>query len=162
MLILIRKPKKKDGKAIFELVRACAPPLDLNSMYLYFLVGAHFPETGAVVEQDGAIVGFTSAYLLPDGEDHLFVWQVAVHQQERCKGLARSMLDDILSRPTCRCVRYLEATVTASNEASRQLFMGFALRRGAPCREETFLDSESFGETAHEEEILFTIGPIQQ
>lgn len=162
VFIMIRKPKKEDGKAIFELMRSCAPPLDLNSMYLYFLVGAHFSKTSAVVEQNGAIIGFTFAYLLPDGKDRLFVWQIAVHPQERFKGMGRSMLDEILLRPVCRNVNYLETTVTASNEASKHLFKSLAKRCRTLCREETFLESESFGEMTHEEEILYTIGPFHQ
>lgn len=158
--MLFRKPGKNDGKAILGLVRSCVP-LDVNSRYLYCLIGAHFSETSVVVEQNGSIIGFTSAYILPDRKDHLFVWQVAVHRQERCKGLARSMLEDILSRPVCRGVRYIETTITVSNEASKRLFKGFAKRRrGAECSEELFLGSTSFGETAHEEEILFRIGPF--
>lgn len=158
---MIRKPNKDDGKAIFELVRSCAPPLDLNSRYLYFLIGTHFSETSAVADINGSIVGFMSAYILPDRKDHLFVWQVAVHRQERRKGLARSMLDDILSRPACRGIRCLDTTITASNESSRCLFKGLARRRGVECREEPFLASNDFGETGHEEEILFKVGPFQ-
>ncbi|ODS30328.1 MAG: L-2,4-diaminobutyric acid acetyltransferase [Candidatus Scalindua rubra] len=159
-LVLFRKPKKNDGKAIFELVRSCAPPLDLNSRYLYFLIGAHFSETSAVVEQNDFIVGFTSAYILPDKKDHLFVWQVAVHEGQRSIGIAQGMLDDILSRSVCQGIRYLETTITTSNDLSKRLFKGFAKGRGAECREELFLDSTNFVETIHEEEILFRIGPL--
>lgn len=158
--MLYRKPKKDDGKAIFDLVRACAPPLDLNSRYLYFLIGAHFSETSAVVEQNGFIVGFTSAYILPDKKEHLFIWQVAVSEEQRSSGIAQDMLDDILSRPVCQGVRYLETTITTSNNVSKHLFKGFAKRRNAECSEELFLDSTSFVETIHEEEILFRIGPL--
>lgn len=158
--MLFRKPKKNDGKAIFELVRSCVP-LDLNSRYLYFLIGTHFSETSTVVERNGSIVGFTSAYILPDIKDHLFVWQVAVHEGQRGMGIAQAMLEDILSRSVCQGIRYLETTITVSNEASKRLFKGFAKRHGAECREELFLGSTSFGETAHEEEILFRIGPLK-
>lgn len=159
---MIRKPTKEDGKAIFELVRSCAPFLDLNSRYLYFLIGAHFSETSVVVEQDGSIVGFISAYIIPDRKDHLFIWQVAVDESQRGKGTAKTMIDDILSRPVCQDVKYLEATVTLSNEPSKHLFYGFARRRDAECREEVFIDSTGFGESSHEEEILLRIGPFQR
>lgn len=147
---------------MFKLVRFCGPPLDLNSEYLYFLIGAHFSETSAVAEQDGAIIGFISAYILPDRRDWLFIWQVAVCQKERGKGLAQSMLEDILSRSVCREIKYIETTVNPSNEASRQLFKRFALRRNTPCQEDIFLTSEDFKETDHEKEIRLMIGPFKQ
>lgn len=159
---MIRKPKKEDGKAIFELVRSCAPFLDLNSLYLYYLIGAHFYDTSVVVEQDGSIVGFISGYIIPDRSDCLFIWQVAVDDSQRGKGTAKTMIDHILSRPECKDVKYLEATVTPSNEPSIRLFYGFAKRRGAEVREKVFIDSEGFGETSHEEEVLLTIGPFQK
>lgn len=159
---LIRKPNTKDGREIYNLVRSCGPPLDLNSKYLYFLIGAHFSQTSAVVESGDRMVGFSSAYRLPDEKDRLFIWQLAVRQEARGKGIGQSMLDDILSRPVCRSVRYLEATVTPSNRASKNLFKKLAKRRGVLCREETFLESQHFGETVHEREIRLTIGPFSQ
>lgn len=134
----------------------------MNSMYLYFLVGTHFSETSVVMERNGGLLGFVSAYLLPDKIDHLFIWQLAVHEQERRKGMGQTMLDEILCRPACRDVNYLEATVTVSNDASKHLFKRFAERHRAECREETFLKSESFGEMVHEKEMLYTIGPLHQ
>ncbi len=156
----VRRPNKSDGRAIFELASACAPPLDLNSMYLYFLIGAHFDETSAVVEAEGEVVGFTSAYIIPKQRDHLFIWQVAVDEAHRSKGLARSMLDEILARESCKDVRYMDATITSSNESSKRLFKAMARERGAECSEQSFLESEHFGDEDHEQEILFTIGPF--
>ena len=40
------------------------------------------------------------------------------------------------------------------------LFAGFAHRRGVDCRTEPLFDSKDFGDTGHEPEIRFRIGPL--
>lgn len=160
--MIFRKPRKDDGKAIFDLVRTCAPPLDLNSAYLYCIIGEHFSETSIVADFNGSIAGFISAYLVPERKNCLFVWQVAVSSEHRGKGVARSMLDAIVSRPVCREISYLETTITTSNEASKALFTGLAKGRGLSFSKETFVLSENFGLQDHEQEILYRIGPFRQ
>jgi L-2,4-diaminobutyric acid acetyltransferase len=70
------------------------------------------------------------------------------------------MLDEIASREDPRRARFLEATVTPSNEASFRLFRSFAGRHQAVVTEEICFKQEFFPEGAHEEEILLRIGPL--
>lgn len=158
--MVLRQPDRADGMAIHQLIQDC-PPLDLNSGYAYLVLAEHFAQTCILAETaDGEVGGFISGYLLPERPDTLFVWQVAVHERARGQGLAQRMLAGLLARPACRNVRYLETTVSPSNQASRQLFQRFADSRGAELSEHPLFERRHFGAEAHEDEPLLRIGPL--
>lgn len=168
--ILFRPPAVVDGVALSRLVQRCQP-LDTNSVYVYLLLGCHFRDTCVVAERDQEVVGFVSAYIPPRQREALFVWQVAVDAVARGQGLAGRMLDELLGRPACAEVSYLETTVTPSNEPSRRLFQALARRLGTECRTSVLFPSELFsgadseesadaGAPPHEAEELLRIGPF--
>jgi len=157
---LIRRPTQADAAGLYTLVEACRP-LDLNSRYAYLLLATHFSATCALAEVDTGPVGFVAAYLKPSDLAVLFVWQVAVHPHMRGRRLAGRLLDDVLDRPECAAVRYLEATITPSNEASWKLFRAFAQAREAVCRETAMFTEADFGASGHEREQLLRIGPLR-
>ena len=152
-------PSVRHGAAIHRLVEACKP-LDLNSTYAYLLLCEHFAETCVCAEHDGRIVGFISAYRPPQRAGVIFVWQVAVAEEMRGQGLARAMLRELLARPALRDCRYLETTVSPSNEPSRRLFHALARERGAAINERVLFAEADFGAEAHESETLIRIGPL--
>lgn len=155
--IYLRKPTRADGYRIHQLIEQ-SPPLDPNSIYSYHLLTHHFGDTCIVAEVGGKVVGFISAYIVPNRPDTLFVWQVVVDKSQRGRGIARMMLSGLLSRPECSNARYLEATVNPSNNASRRLFERYAEDWGEHVIEEEFLSATAFGEgSAHESEILLRI-----
>lgn len=156
---ILRSPRLTDGVAVHSLVRRC-PPLDLNSSYAYFLLCSHFAATCVVAEGEGGPAGFLSAYRPPEAVGTLFVWQVAVDSSARGHGLAGRMLEEVLSRPACAGVQFIETTVSPSNLASRRVFARFAEARAATWHEEPFLTAAHFGAECHEEEVLFRIGPL--
>ena len=82
----LRKPRAEDGAAIWKLVRACRP-LDENSMYCNLLQCDHFADPCVVAEVHGDVVGWISAYVMPNDPETLFVWQVAVSERMRGAGL---------------------------------------------------------------------------
>lgn len=130
-------------------------------MYAYLLVAEHFAPTSVVAELDGECVGFIAAYCPPHKDETVFVWQVGVAEAGRGRGIATRMLVDILERPACSHVRYLETTVGPSNDASAALFRGLARRLHTQVSETELFDRELFPEPeAHEPEILFRIGPF--
>lgn len=157
--ILLRKPTTGDEYAIYRLIKQ-SPPLDPNSIYSYHLLCRHFSDTCIVAEQQGKIVGFISAYLIPNSPDTLFVWQVVVADSQRGKGLAKMMLNAIYASPVCSGVRVLESTVNPSNQASRRLFESFAQQQGCALKESIFLEEDQFGDEEHEKEVLLSVGPL--
>lgn len=157
--VLLRKPEATDGPALHRLVQAC-PPLDENSVYCNLLQCTHFADTSVVGETDGELVCAISGYLVPGREDVLFVWQVAVAETARGKGVARQMLEHILDRPECANVRYLETTVTDSNQGSWALFEGFARRADARLQRRPLFKQHVHFAGKHETEILARIGPL--
>lgn len=155
----LREPRIEDGRHTYSLIER-SKPLDLNSLYCYLLLADHFRETCVVAERCGYPVGFISAYVHPSKENTLFVWQVAVDETVRKQGIAGRMLENLVQRPGLRFVSYLETTVNPSNLSSRFLFESFAKRLSAPCNTSTLFSEGLFGNTDHEAEILFRIGPF--
>lgn len=157
--IIIRSPIPTDGMGVYALIAHC-PPLDTNSSYCNLLQCTHFSETSVIVELDGDVVGFISGYLLPDDPSTLFVWQVAVAATARGKGLAISMIENILARDKCAQVKHLETTITEDNAASWALFTAVANKRSAALITDVFFDSEKHFGGLHDSEIRVTIGPF--
>jgi L-2,4-diaminobutyric acid acetyltransferase len=157
----MRKPIMTDGLRVNRLIASCKP-LDTNSVYCNLLQCTHFAETCAIAEDpDQEVIGFASAYFPPGKPDTLFVWQIAVSQSARGQGLGKRLLKEILSRPACRKVAYLETTVTESNRASRALFQSLANEYGGDLHSSTLFDKNGHFAGGHESEILLRIGPIR-
>lgn len=155
----LRQPRQRDGAALHGLIAAC-PPLDLNSLYAYLLLCLHHSQTSVVAEADGVLVGAITAYIPPGQPDTLFVWQVAVAKQQRGQGLGKRMLQHLLTDCIARRgLRWMETTISPSNAASDRLFTNFALQHAADCSTTTLFDADAFGQSGHEEERLYKIGP---
>ena len=118
--VQVGEPGPGDGADVESLVRSCSA-LDNNSTYAYLLLCRHFSNTCVVARKAGKLAGFISGYLKPDNDDTLFVWQVAVSEEFRRQGIGAAMLRQLLQRKHLRQVRYLEATVSPANTASRKL-----------------------------------------
>jgi len=155
-----RRPRQADAASVHALIEECKP-LDLNSPYAYLLLCTHFSDTSAVAEVNGMPRGFVAGYLKPSEPSVLFVWQIAVGRDVRGHGIGAALLQDVLSRPACGDVRYLEATITPSNQTSWALFRSVARARGARCHEAPLFRAEDFGGGDHEEEQLLRIGPFE-
>jgi L-2,4-diaminobutyric acid acetyltransferase len=157
--VLFRQPERRDGALLHDLVAAC-PPLDLNSRYAYLLLCEHHARTSIVAQLDGMLVGAITAYIPPAQPDTLFIWQVAVAQHLRGQQLASRMLEHLLQRCSkTRALRWLETTISPSNQASHRLFTQFAARHSAGCTTTTLFSASDFGQSGHEEECLYKIGP---
>ncbi|MBE0495015.1 MAG: diaminobutyrate acetyltransferase [Campylobacterales bacterium] len=152
-----RNPKLSDSPQLFSLVTR-SKPLDVNSRYVYMLVASHFQTTSIVATQGEKVVGFVSGYTLPQSPQTLFVWQVAVDESTRGRGLAVQMIEHLLTQ--LPMVRQIHTTITPSNVPSRRLFERIAAKLDAPIRSERGFECTLFGEDAHEEELLYVIGPL--
>ncbi|CAM2811473.1 diaminobutyrate acetyltransferase [Vibrio diazotrophicus] len=157
---VFRVPTASDGAKIHELISQCAP-LDENSAYCNFLQSTHFQSTCVVAECDGEIVGFVSAYRKPDNPSELFIWQVAVHESARGKGLAFHMLKEILTRDDLQDIQVLETTITKDNLGSWSLFKKLDRVHGERGEVSTFLDETRHFEGKHDTEYLYRI-PLKQ
>jgi L-2,4-diaminobutyric acid acetyltransferase len=157
--LLFRKPLAGDGPGIYALADR-SKPLDLNSRYCYLILCEHFASTCVVAERQEQIVGFMTGYILPDRRDTLFIWQIAVDADMRGKGLAKKMLRHLLARPILKGIRYIEATVNPSNDASRALFRSLARDCLVELSETMLFPAEWFGTGDHEQENLIRVGPI--
>lgn len=157
--VTLRLPTATDGAQVHRLIANC-PPLDPNSMYCNLLQCSHFSATSVAAEQNGELIGFISGYVLPENPSTLFIWQVAVGEAGRGKGLATRMLKHIVSRPQCSQVTHLETTITASNRASWALFRGLADKLDTRLVELPFFDQETHFNGEHDSELLARIGPF--
>ncbi|MBO9475798.1 diaminobutyrate acetyltransferase [Shimia sp. R10_1] len=155
-LPLLREPTAKDGADIWRLVRACRP-LDENSMYCNLLQCDHFADTCVLAELSGEVAGWVSAYVMPNEPDTLFVWQVAVSEAARGRGLSGVMLQAILNRPQCTSVTRLQTTITADNEASWALFRKFADLQGSELDITPYYTQALHFQERHKTEHMVTI-----
>lgn len=154
---VFRKARPEDGARMHKLVEEMGG-LELNSAYFYLLYCIEYADTCLVAEVDDRLAGFVLGHRPPKRPDALFVWQIGVAPFMRRQGLARRLLDSFLAcNPDAR---WLEATVTPGNEASRKLFQSVARDRGVDCHISNFMLTEHFSD-GHEAEDLFRIGPFE-
>lgn len=159
--ISLRKPDSADGSRLHKLISEC-PPLDPNSTYCNLLQCTHFSDTCVAAELDGELVGFISGYIPPKQQNVLFVWQVAVHESARGRGLAKRMLAELLQRSECDGVQFIETTITPENEASWSMFGDFAYQRKWRTEQFILFDSRVHFAGEHNDEYLLRIGPFNR
>lgn len=158
--LIMRPSRPEDGPAVWRLVRETGV-LDVNSPYAYTLLLDDFGDTCVIAEEAGGTpLGFVLAYRPPRRPHAVFVWQVAVSEAARGRGLGGRMLEALVRLEGCRGVTHLEATVTPSNQPSRALFRAFGRRQGAEVTVSPRYTAEHFPDDDHEPEELFSIGPF--
>lgn len=160
-IILFRIPQKKDAKRIVDLIKT-GGTLDLNSEYLYLLQTTHFNETCCVAVCEDEIIGFVSGYLVPNEEEKLFIWQVAVSSKFRGQNLAKQIIMDIFNRNNLKKqIKYILSTVSPSNKSSQRVFEKVSIDFDTDIKSKTLFSLNDFID-AHEEEVQYLIGPITQ
>lgn len=159
--VTLRKPSVEDGASIWKLVKESGV-LDVNSSYSYLMLCKFFPDTCAIAEEDGKAVGFVTGFRPPTEPDALFVWQIAVDASQRGRGLASTLIKELLDRESARDIKYVTATISPSNIPSRALFKRLAADFNTnivESAEEGILE-DVFPEGGHEAEHLFRVGPL--
>lgn len=161
--LIIRKPEDVDGFDVHNLIASC-PPLDRNSMYCNLLQCKHFSNTSVIAldEHNQEVLGFISAYIKPSQTDTLFVWQVAVSENARGKGLAKQMLLNILARDSHHTLSYIETSITDKNLGSWALFISLAKELHTELARSELFAKELHFKGVHDTENLVRIGPFQQ
>jgi L-2,4-diaminobutyric acid acetyltransferase len=156
--LAIGHPSLSDGVACWRLA-AASGVLDVNSRYAYLLWCRDFAATSAVARRGEDVLGFVTGFRRPEELSTLVVWQVAVADEARGRGVAGAMLDAVFDGAPD--VDHLEATITPDNQGSIALFTRFAERRGAPVQRRELFGADLLG-ADHEPELLFRIGPVQR
>ncbi|MFD4180504.1 diaminobutyrate acetyltransferase [Rhodococcus sp. NPDC058514] len=131
--------------------------LDLNSSYSYLLWCRDFRDTSVVAEQDGRVGGFVTGFVRPADPRTVFVWQVAVDESLRGRGVAATMLSDLLDHLAYQGVTRLETTISPDNAASKALFTSLARMRYAAITSRKLFTNNHFPDQ-HESEELYIIG----
>lgn len=162
--VILDSPRLEDGAVLWRIARD-SRVLDLNSSYSYLLWCRDYADTSIVARDSpgaaGSPVGFITGYARPQAPQTLLVWQVAVDDSHRGRGLAGAMLDALVRRARQRQgTDHVETTITPDNVASQRLFTSFAERHQAPLTREVLFDAGAFPERGHEPEVLYRIGPI--
>lgn len=157
----IDRPSVADGAALWRIARD-SKALDLNSSYSYLLWCRDFAATSAVARDErGEPVGFVTGYVRPDRPRTLLVWQVAVDETHRGRGLAGALLDGLAVRACAEhLITAVETTITPGNTASERLFAAFAERHDADLEREVLFDAGLFPDGPHDPEVLYRIGPL--
>ncbi len=153
-----REPTVHDGAAIWSLVQHVGT-LELNSAYSYLMISKFLSNTSVVLVHNEQIIGFLSAFQ-PAQRDSVFVWQVAVHPSYQGHGWGKGLLKALLQRPACQGIRYLYATVTPSNSASKFMFQGLARELDTSCETSECFPRHLFPNEDHEPEVMVRIGPL--
>jgi diaminobutyrate acetyltransferase len=148
----IEIPSTSDGAEMWRIARDSLV-LDVNSSYAYLLWCRDFAGTSAIARAGLDVVGFVTGYLRPETPDTLVIWQVAVDHAHRGRGLAATLLDDVLLRSGATS---LETTITADNSASIGLFTALAARWGGTLTRLPLFHSSQFPDD-HDSEDLFRI-----
>jgi L-2,4-diaminobutyric acid acetyltransferase len=78
----------------------------------------------------------------------------------RGHGLALSKLTEILSRPSCNNVQFIETSINSGNSASWALFQSLARRFGAVMRSTHWFDKARHFGGNQDDEFLARIGPL--
>lgn len=154
---VFRKARPEDGARMYDMVREMGG-LELNTAYFYVLFCIDFADTCVAAEVDGKLAGFVLGHRPPERPDAVFVWQVGVAPFMRKQGMARRLLEAFLEQNPD--ARWLEASVTPDNTASRKLFRSVARDHGVECQVNDFMLAEHFPD-GHEPEELFRIGPFE-
>lgn len=154
-----RTPTVEDAAGIFQMVKDSGV-LDCNSRYVYLLWTEFFACHCLVVEDAEGLAGFVIGFCPEEFENAYFVWQIAVAPRLRGRGIARQLVLQTLQSQQHHDVQWLLAHVGDSNTASERLFRSLASRLGADLEIGAGFTADMFGDSGHESERLFRIGPF--
>ncbi|WP_238593796.1 diaminobutyrate acetyltransferase [Endozoicomonas atrinae] len=123
-------------------------------MYCNLLQCTDFSRTSIIAESnDGDIIGFISGYIAPESPETLFIWQVALDQRYRGKGVASQMLSRLFNRN--EALQSLKTTISPSNAPSQKLFQTFFENHGMTVETIEHFKAGVHLDSDHEDEILY-------
>jgi L-2,4-diaminobutyric acid acetyltransferase len=98
--------------------------------------------------------------MVPNSDNTLFIWQVAVSPKARGMGLGKAMIMDILTRGY-EDIHNIHTTITEDNGPSWGMFASLARDLGgAKMSNRLLFDSEKHFAGRHDNEIILELGPF--
>lgn len=156
--LYLRPLEATDTESLHKLINQ-SYVLDKNSTYCNLLQCTHFRDTSVAAVVNNELVGFVTAYVPPSEPATLFIWQLAVNELHRGTGLARKMINWLVSRPGLNKLTQLSATLAPDNCASRGLFESLAYEWGAAL-DRRLMDQPETCSVSRKDEYEFRIAPL--
>lgn len=163
--IIYRHPTLADAHGMWSLVAginyaAKVDPnksgLDLYGLSNYERLCRDTPETCAVAEHDGRIVGFATGFMMPhDGLRGLFLWQTGVHEGYQGKGIGTKVEQLVLDRVKPDHAMW---TVEGSNGAANRTAEKKAIYMNMGYEQPGAITTETLG-NGHEAEVMYLVAP---
>lgn len=156
---IIRACALDEAREVWELA-ANDPVMDTNSAYAYIMAADFWGETFLIArDEHGRLAGYVLGVQRPDRKA-VFVWQIAVAEHARRKGLGHRLLAALMTSAAPLGLTRLEATVAPANKPSAAMFKRFADDNGVPCEITEGYPGSAFPEPGSEGERMFEIGPF--
>lgn len=123
---LIREAEEGDAEAIERLAKMC-PPLraSVKGTYEYLVLG--FKKYFLVVTRNDEIVGFVVGF--PSLEGGTWIYQIAVHPEQRRKKVGEMLLQEELERLKSDGHDVVKTRVLKSNDPSMKLLGKFGFKK---------------------------------
>ncbi|MBM4511251.1 diaminobutyrate acetyltransferase [Rhodococcus hoagii] len=143
-----RKPQISDGVRLWEIAKD-SQVLDLNSSYSYLLWCRDFQDTSIVATADDRVVGFVTGYVRPEVPATLFVWQVAVDEDQRGADWPDACCPTCSTMLRCRVSGSSRPPSSARTMPHRlALFTSVAHRRGCEITKSELFSPQRFSRRA--------------
>ncbi|MFA7572199.1 MAG: GNAT family N-acetyltransferase [Lutispora sp.] len=127
----IRPMKTSDIGTIRELIDICKP-LDLHTPFTYWILSEYFNNTCLILEDEGAIVGYTGGLKSSSKEGVFYLWQIGLLPDYRGQGYFGLLLNRVIEEAKKTGCHYLEFSVLSDNYQSINAFSNYAKKKGLP------------------------------
>lgn len=122
----IRRLNSQDIHSIRDLVAKCKP-LDLHTLYSYWIIIQYFNKYSFVLESSSQQVGLiTSLDKKLDSKKILFIWQIGVIPEFRGKKLGEKLLHHLVESALNDGINYFQFSIDPNNTASLKTFQSIA------------------------------------
>lgn len=152
----LRQPEPEDSARIDALAGGFTSH-GMSSLQGSLMSHDGFRETSVLAEQDGALIGFVSAYRLPNDPQTLFVWRVDVSETARDTGLASLMMGHLMRVQACDGVTRVQTAIKPSDESAWTLFRRFARWQRSRMDIQPFITQALTPFNQHDTEMMVTI-----
>lgn len=156
--IAYRQPRVADGARLWE-IASDSRVLDVNSSYSYVLWCHDFATSSIVAEVDDQVIGFVTGYRRQGDPSTIMVWQVAVDDAFRGRGIAATLLHNLFDRVQRHGVVAMHTTISPDNTASQRLFESVARARGLHFARRDLFSAGDFPDS-HLPEDLYILEPV--